>query len=315
MALSNLLIAKVSTAIALYLLIADNEQGAEIYGAAGDREQAGIVFDVAANMVEQDFTLNNNLTVLRSTHRIVSYEKNSFYRAISAESYTKHGYSIHGCVFDEMHVQKNRMLYDTLKDGAGDARDQPLMFIITTAGIRDLNSIAWEIHEYARKVKEGIIKDERYLSIMYTLPMDADWEDEENWKKVNPSLGYTVTIDKLRDAYNEVKNIPAKQNNFRRLRLNQWVSQTTRWLDIAFWDKCDSPLNKSKLKGMECWAGLDLASSIDLAALVLVFPRENGFYDILPFFWIPEEAMHIRSERDKVPYDVWYRKIGCSMIH
>ena len=299
---------EIGAAIALYLLIADNEQGAEIYGAAGDREQAGIVYDVAANMVEQDFTLNNNLTVLRSTKRIVSYERNSFYRAISAESYTKHGYSVHGCIFDEMHVQKNRMLYDTLKDGAGDARDQPLMFIITTAGIHDVNSIAWEIHEYARKVKEGIIKDERYLSIMYCLPMDADWEDEENWKKVNPSLGYTVTIDKLRDAYQEVKNIPAKQNNFRRLRLNQWVSQTTRWLDIAFWDKCDSPLNKQKLQGLECWAGLDMSSSIDITALVLVFPRENGFYDILPFFWVPEERIEQRVYKDKVPYDVWIRE-------
>ena len=299
---------ELGAAIALYLLIADNEKGAEVYSAAGDREQASLVFNASANMVEQDFTLKNNLAVLRSTKRIVNYERNSFYHALSSEAFSKHGFNVHGCIFDEIHVQKNREFFDVLKDGAGDARTQPLMFIITTAGIHDVNSIAWEVREYARKVKEGIIKDDRWLAIIYSLPMDADWEDEENWKKVNPSLGYTVTIDKLRDAYVEVKNMPTKQNNFRRLRLDQWVSQVTRWLDVAFWDKCDSPLNMSKLKGMQCWAGLDMSSSIDITALVLVFPRENGFYDILPFLWVPEERIEERSNKDKVPYDVWVRE-------
>ncbi len=299
---------EIGAAIVLYLLIADNEFGAEIYSAAADREQASIVFNIAASMVEQHGTLNKALNVIRSNKRIVHYKKNSFYHALSSEAYTKHGYNIHGCVFDEIHIQPGRQLFDVLKDGAGDARTQPIMFIITTAGIHDINSIAWEVREYSRKIKEGIIKDERWLPIIYSVPMDADWEDEENWKKVNPSLGYTITIDKLRDAYNEVKNIPAKQNNFRRLRLNQWVSQTTRWLDIAFWDKCDSPLNKQKLQGLECWAGLDMSSSIDITALVLVFPRENGFYDILPFFWVPEERIEQRVYKDKVPYDVWIRE-------
>ncbi len=299
---------ELGAAIALYLLDYDGEYGSEVYSAAADREQASIVFNIAANMVEQDDTLSKHLTVLRSTKRIVAYGKNSFYHAISAESYTKHGYNIHGCIFDEMHVQKSRFLFDVLKDGAGDAREQPLMFIITTAGIKDVNSIAWEVREYARKVKEGILKDDRLLPFIYSLPMDADWEDEENWKKVNPSLGYTVTIDKLRDAYVEVKNLPSKQNNFRRLRLNQWVSQVTRWLDVAFWNKCDSPLNKSKLQGLQCWGGLDMSSSIDLTAFVLVFPRENGFYDILSYLWIPEERIEERSNKDKVPYDVWVRE-------
>ncbi|KKL48726.1 hypothetical protein LCGC14_2322640, partial [marine sediment metagenome] len=299
---------ELGAAVALYLLRFDNEYGGEVYSAAGDREQASIVFNIAANMVEQDATLKNDLKIIRSNKRIVYYDKNSIYHALSSESYTKHGYNIHGCIFDELHSQPSRELFDVLKDGAGDARRQPLMFIITTAGIKDTNSIAWEVREYARKVKEGILKDDRLLSFIYSLPMDADWEDEENWKKVNPSLGYTVTIDKLRDAYVEVKNLPSKQNNFRRLRLNQWVSQVTRWLDVAFWDKCDSPLNVNKLQGMQCWAGLDMSSNIDVTALVLVFPRENGFYDILPFLWVPEDRIELRSTKDKVPYDVWVRE-------
>lgn len=299
---------EIGATIALYLLAADDEFGAEIYSAAADTYQASIVFDIAASMVNQNKILNKTLKVLHSTKRIVYYEKNSLYRALSSDAYTKQGYHIHGCVFDEIHNQPNRDLWDVLKDGAGDARLQPLMFVITTAGIKDEKSIGWEVHEYARKVKEGIIEDSHYLPILYGLPEDEDWEDEENWKKVNPSLGYTITIDKLRDAYNEARHIPAKQNTFRRLRLNQWTSQGVRWLPMNFWDKCDIPVDRDLLKGRECYGGLDLASKVDIAAFVLMFPDENGFFDILPFFWIPEENMIQRSKNDGVPYDVWVRQ-------
>lgn len=296
---------EIGAAIALYLLAGDQEFGAEVYSAAADREQASIVFNIAASMVGQNEVLNKTLKVLHSTKRIVHYTKNSYYHALSSESYTKHGYNIHGCIFDELHIQPNRFLFDVLKDGAGDARQQPLMFIITTAGVYDVNSIGWEVHKYAKDIKDGIIDDPRFLSIIYSLDEKEDWEDEENWRKVNPSIGFTMEIDKLRDAYKEAKHIPAKQNNFRRLRLNQWTAQITRWMDAEYWNKCNTPVNLEELQGQQCWAGLDLASSIDIAAFVLVFPRDEGFYDILSFFWIPEEAMEIRSKQDKVPYPLW----------
>jgi phage terminase large subunit-like protein len=167
---------------------------------------------------------------------------NSFYHVLSADAYTKHGYNIHGCIFDELHAQPNRELWDVLTEGTGDTRTQPLIFAITTAGY-DRNSICWEVHEYARKVKEGIIEDPHFLPVMYGLPEEEDWRDEKNWKKVNPSLGHTFTIDKLRAAYKECEHIPAKQNLFRRLRLDQWTRQETRFIPMDFWESLD-PLNR-----------------------------------------------------------------------
>lgn len=296
-----------AAAIALYLLIADGEYGAEIYSAACDREQASIVFNIAAAMIDQEPELRKRLKLLRSTRRILYLKTNSFYHVLSADAYTKHGYNVHGVIFDELHAQPNRELWDVLTEGAGDAREQPLTLAITTAGY-DRNSICWEVHEYARKVQEGIIDDPHFYSVIYSLPEDEDWRNEENWKKVNPSIGHTITIDKLRSAYKECEYIPAKQNNFRRLRLNQWTRSSTRWLDLAFWDKCNDPINVERLKGKICYGGLDLASSIDIAAFIKVFPDEMGFYTVLSRFWIPEDNMVERSLRDKVPYDVWVRE-------
>lgn len=296
---------ELGAAIALYLLVADGEYGAEIYSAACDREQASIVYNVAASMVEQEQQLKKRLKVIRSTKRIIYPAMNSFYHVLSADAYTKHGYNIHGVIFDELHAQPNRELWDVLTEGAGDARTQPLVFVITTAGY-DRNSIGWEVHEYARKVRDGIIDDPHFLPVIYGLEEDEDWRDEQNWYKANPSLGYIIDIEKLRAAYKEAENIPAKQNLFRRLRLNQWVHQQTRFLPMQFWDLCSGKVDVKDLKGRVCYAGLDLASSVDIAAFAKVFPREDGF-DILMRFWIPEENMRERSLRDKVPYDVWVR--------
>lgn len=297
---------ELAAAIALYLLFADGEYGAEIYSAACDREQASIVFNVAANMVRQDATLSKKLKVLDSTKRILYREKNSYYHVLSADSYTKHGYNTHGVIFDELHAQPNRDLWDVLTEGAGDARTQPLIFAITTAGY-DKHSVCYEVHEYAEKVQKGVIEDEHFLPVLYGLPEDEDWTKEENWYKVNPSLDKTITIDKLRDAFKEAQEIPAKQNLFRRLRLNQWTAQETRWLDLKFWDHCPKIRDMDRLNGRLCYAGLDLASSIDIAAFVLVFPDEMGFFDVVPYMWVPEDRIQERVHTDKVPYDAWVR--------
>ena len=295
---------ELGAAVALYLLIADDEFGAEIYSAACDRDQASIVFNVAAFMVDQEPELGKRLKVLRSTKRIIYPGTNSFYHVLSSDAFTKHGYNIHGCIFDELHAQPNRELWDVLTEGSGDARTQPLTFVITTAGY-DRNSICYEVHEYARKVKEGIIEDPHFLPVLYGLPDAEDWRDEENWKKVNPSLGKIIPIEKLRASFKEAENIPAKQNLFRRLRLNQWTKQETRYIPMDFWDRCQVETDIKKLKGKTCYGGLDLASSVDIAAFAKIFPDEEGFLDVVMRFWIPEENMRERSLKDKVPYDVW----------
>lgn len=297
---------ELAAAIALYLLAGDGEWGAEVYGCAADRQQASIVFDVACNMVEQCPALKKRIKPIMSQKRLVYQPLNSFYQVLSAESYTKHGLNVHGVVFDELHAQPNRALFDVMTHGSGDARKQPLFFLITTAGT-DRNSICWEIHQKAKDLLEGRKHVSTFYPVIYGADDSDDWSSEKVWQKANPSLGITVDIDKLRTAYESAKENPAEENLFRQLRLNQWVKQSVRWMPMDAWDKCDFEIDPEKLKGRECYGGLDLSSSTDVTAFVLVFPprREEEKYEILPFFWIPEDTLEQRVRRDHVPYDVW----------
>jgi len=213
---------ELAAAVALYLTCADGEMGAEVYGCAADRQQASIVFDVAVQMVEQSPSLKKYIKPVLSQKRLVFPPLNSFYQVLSAESYTKHGLNVHGVIFDELHAQPDRKLFDVMLHGSGDARKQPLFFLITTAGT-DRNSICWEVHRKAEDVLKGRKKDKTFYPVIYGLGEDEDWTDERNWYKVNPSLGVTVDIDKLKNAFMKAKENPAEENLFRQLRLNQWV--------------------------------------------------------------------------------------------
>ena len=297
---------ELAAAIALYLLAGDGEWGAEVYGCAADRQQASIVFDVACQMVEQCPALKKRIKPIMSQKRLVYLPLNSFYQVLSAESYTKHGLNVHGVVFDELHAQPNRALFDVMTHGSGDARKQPLFFLITTAGT-DRNSICWEVHSKAKDILEGRKHDRSFYPVIYGADDDDDWSSEAVWYKANPSLGITVDIDKLYTAYESAKENPAEENLFRQLRLNQWVKQSVRWMPMDAWDKCDFAVDPEALKGRECYGGLDLSSSTDITAFVLVFPPkdEDDKYIILPYFWIPEDTIDQRVRRDHVPYDTW----------
>ena len=260
-------------------------------------------------MVEQSPALLNRSRLMASTKRIVNYENAGYYQVLSAEVGGKHGFSISGLVFDEIHTQPNRQLYDVLTKGASDARRQPLHFIITTAG-NDRHSIAYELHTKAVDILEGRRVDPTFYPVVYGLKDDDDWEDEANWYKANPSLGYTIPIDRVRDAYNEAKQNPADEVTFKWLRLNMWVSSTVAWIPDAVWMKGDAPINERELEGRECYAGLDLSSTEDITALVLMFPPRNDDekYIMLPFFWVPEDTIPRRVKANSVPYDIWERQ-------
>ena len=223
---------ELAAAVALYLLYADNEPSAEVYGAAADRQQASIVFDVARQMVEMSPALLKRSKLMTATKRIVNYGNSGYYQVLSAEVGGKHGFSVSGLVFDEIHTQPNRQLYDVLTKGSSDARQNPLHFIITTAGT-DRHSIAYELHTKAVDILEGKRVDPTFYPVVYGLKDDEDWEDEANWYKVNPSLGYTVDIERLRYAYREAKQNPADEVTFKWLRLNMWVSSTVAWIPDA----------------------------------------------------------------------------------
>ncbi len=297
---------ELAAAIALYLLYADNEPSAEVYGAAADRQQASIVFDVARQMVEMSPALMKRSKLMSATKRIVNYGNAGFYQVLSAEVGSKHGFSISGLVFDEIHTQPNRQLYDVLTKYSSDARQNPLHFIITTAG-NDRHSIAFELHTKAVDILEGRRVDPTFYPVVYGLKDDEDWEDEANWYKVNPSLGYTVDIERLRDAYREAKQNPADEITFKWLRMNMWVSSTTSWIPDAIFMKGDEPIDMRLLEGRDCYAGLDLSSTGDITALVLIFPPRNSDekYILVPYFWVPEETIPQRVKANSVPYDVW----------
>lgn len=300
---------ELAAGVALYMTCGDGEWGAEVYGCASDRQQASIVFDVAVDMVDQCPALKKRIKPIMSVKRLVYKPTNSFYQVLSAEAYTKHGLNVHAVIFDELHSQPNRELFDVMTKGSGDARTQPLFFLITTAGT-DRNSICFEQHQKAVDILEGRKIDPTFYSVIYGIKDDDDWSLEENWYKANPSLGYTIDIEKVRNAYISAKENPAEENIFRQLRLNQWVKQSTRWMPMDKWDECDFDIDLESLKGRECYGGLDLSSTSDITAFVLVFPprREDENYIVIPFFWIPEDNLKLRVRRDHVPYDVWEKQ-------
>ena len=300
---------ELAAAVALLLTCGDEEERAEVYGCAADRQQASIVFEVAADMVRMCPALNKRVKILAATKRIIYLPTNSFYQVLSAEAYSKHGFNIHGVVFDELHTQPNRKLFDVMTKGSGDARMQPLYFLITTAGT-DTHSICYETHQKAKDILEGRKADKTFYPVIYGADEADDWTDPKVWKKANPSLGITVGIDKVQAACDSARQNPAEENSFRQLRLNQWVKQAIRWMPMEKWDLCARPVDEEALEGRVCYGGLDLSSSMDITAFVLVFPPqdEGEPYHVLPFFWIPEDNMDIRVNRDHVPYDLWHRQ-------
>lgn len=297
---------ELAAGVALYMTCGDNEWGAEVYGCASDRQQASIVFDVAVDMVDQCPALKKRIKPVMSVKRLVYQPTNSFYQVLSAEAYTKHGLNVHAVIFDELHAQPNRELFDVMTKGSGDARTQPLFFLITTAG-NDRHSVCFEQHQKAEDIIFGRKIDRTFYPVIYGAADGADWTSEEVWRQANPSLGHTIDIEKVRNAYLSARDNPAEENLFRQLRLNQWVKQSTRWMQMEKWDACGFPVDEGELLGRECYGGLDLSSTTDITALVLVFPprAEDERYVLLPYFWIPEENMRLRVRRDHVPYDVW----------
>jgi len=251
---------ELAAAIALYLLCADGEQRAEVYGAAADRQQASLVYAVAADMVRLCPVLGKRVKILESRKRIVYEPTNSSYQVLSADANNKHGFNSSGCIIDELHCLPDDRLFNVLTKGAGDARRQSLTFLITTAG-DNLQSVCYQQHQKAEDILNGRKTDPTFYPVIYGAAMEDDWTSPETWKKANPSLGVTFSIDKLHEACESAKQNPAEENSFRQLRLSQWLKQKTRWMPMAAWDACGTPFDAEALRGRPCYGGLDLSST------------------------------------------------------
>jgi len=286
-----------AAALALYLMFADGEPGAEIISAAGDRGQANIVYHIAQEMIKNNKHLRSKAKVLRNT---IEY-KSSWYKSISAEAYTKHGLNCHGIIFDELHTQPNRELWDVLTTSVG-ARRQPLIISLTTAG-HDRASICYEMHEYSEGVLNGSIEDDSFLPVLYKAEPNDDWTDPETWKKANPGYGSICNEAYFMDAVKKAKSNPSMINSFLRLHLNIWTSAETAWIPDDIYMKGDKPIPFDRLPSLPAYGGLDLASTQDLTAFALIFrDDENECFYLLCHQFVNSVKAHNKKLAAGVDY-------------
>jgi len=308
------------SAIACYHVFNKSEPNGEIYGCAGDRMQASIIYDTAVEMIMQNATLrklvDDGKVKIRDSYKLIENTlTGTSYKVLSSESFTKHGYRPSIVLFDELHVQPNRDLWDTMTKGSFLARRNPLLWVITTAGDDpDRVTIGYEVHEKAEtiiKARAGV-NPEKDIPTWYPVIYGYQGEDiynEANWKLANPSLGYNLQLDDLRQLAAEAKLSPADERTFRWLNLNQWVTtKLTTWLPL---DLFDSPStmewSRADLLGRACYMGGDFSTTTDLSAICLLFPPQDGQDDWRAIWdcWIPRDSMYERIRVDHVPYDEW----------
>lgn len=297
-------------ALGLYLFIADEEPGAEVYCAATKRDQALITWSEAERMVRSSPPLKRKVGAHRNNLHILA--TNSKMEPLGADADTLDGINPNGLIIDELHAHKTPAVWDVLEHGGG-ARAQPLQVAITTSGF-NRQSVCYEQRDYVTKILERVVEDDSYFGFIATIDEGDDWRDETVWRKANPNYGVSVKVDDLRQLAKRAEQIPGRQNNFRRLRLNEWTEQDTRWLSVESWQQCRDQLEHEDLLGRKCFAGLDLSSTLDLSALVLLFettPEElaelGKQYIARGFYWVPGDNVHERVRRDRVPYDAWIR--------
>ena len=305
---------ELAAATALYHVFADGVRRGEVYGCAVDRDQASQVFDVAVDMIDQVPALKKRTWLQLSRRKLTDKVTGTFYRVLSADAFRKHGYNVSACIFDELHAQPNRALWDVMTKGAGIARREPAWWVITTAGDDpDRASIGWEVHEKAIRVLEarqaGITQGDisTWYPVIFSYPGEDIW-NEENWAIANPSLGHTFPVEALRDIAEEAKQTPADERNFRWLHLNQWITtKLSPWLPLDLFDKTIGTWNRNDLAGKDCYVGIDLSSTTDLTAICAVFPPQGTQYDwrVIWDTFIPQENMADRVKNDHVDYDKW----------
>lgn len=319
--------------IILYVITITRTPGCQVYGAASATRQAMNVFRAACKMVEQAPVLQSRLRIMRGTNRIIKRsDPDSFYGAVAADGDFGDGVNPAVTVADEVHRWKTRKHlenWDVLSKG-GITRKQTLTIAITTAGVQSDSPLAWRLHEKTRKIEQGIIADPRFYGKIYAADPTDDPAEPGTWIKANPSLlenGGFLNKEKIRKEY-ESAVAEGDLTSFKRYFLNIWDQKENRIIDLVKWDASIGPWVARGLEAQapedlvrplhpeilrrfierRCWAGVDLSMTTDLSAVSFVFPRDDGGYDLLPFFWMPAEAVRKRELRDGMPYSRWQRE-------
>lgn len=279
--------------------------GGQVITAAVDRNQARIAFEEALASVNMDLRVRAAMKLNDARNRIQHVKSGAVYSAISAEAGTSHGRTPSFVLADELHAWKGSALWDVLRTGLAKV-PETLMFVITTAGAGQ-TSLAFDMYDYAKKVDRGDIIDPTFLPILFESDKDVDWRDEKKWYAVNPGLQYGFPdLDGLRQMAREAENRPGQLEAFKQLHLNVWLDGSeTPWLEMSVYDQGAASIDINEFEGDPCWIGIDLSSTEDLTAVVAAFMRDNGDVCLFPFFFVPEDTLRKRQERDGVPYVLW----------
>jgi phage terminase large subunit-like protein len=293
--------------IGLSGMILDGEMGAEIYSVATKRDQAKIVWEDAKMMVQATPALSK---------RIKSYVANlncpkmaSKFEALGRDSKTLDGLNPYFVLYDEYHAYRDPYLRSVMQNALG-GRDQPLEWIITTAG-NDVETMCYKLRTHAIKVldpEQPDFKDDTLFAYIACPFPEDDPGEVGTWARANPELGGAKSLDFIKRRYEKACQLPSEMNEFLSKQLNIWTSSVEGWLDLQSWLACGSePIDRAALRGRKCYAGLDLAAVNDLSALCLLFTDQDP-WQILMFFWCPGDDIAKRSKLDKVPYDLWERQ-------
>lgn len=305
-----------------YVFFCDDEAGQQNYIAAADTDQAALMFRWVKGMIVADPDLAQRCQIYGGRagfgrKAIVNEQDGSYIQVISADAHTKHGQNPHLIIFEELHAQPDRRLYDTLTTGrVSKNRRQPLFICVTTADfLRE--SICNEEYDYACKVRDGVLDNPAYLPVIYEAGKDDDWTDPKTWAKANPNLGVSVSREAFAAIIEDAKQRPAMENEVKRLHLNLRTEQLNRWIPMDHWDACahgvDDPIAwrermLEELSGARCFGGLDLGSISDLTALLLWFEIDGAPDVLIPWFWCPRDGAKKKDHAHRDLYDAWARQ-------
>ncbi|MEP4260256.1 MAG: terminase TerL endonuclease subunit [Rhizobiaceae bacterium] len=298
-----------------HLLGPEAENRGEVYAAANDKTQSGKTFAEMVAILDEHRELDARVNVVKFSKRIevlTGAGRGSIFAALSADASTKQGLSPSFTIYDELGTAPKRDLYEALDTAMG-ARDNPLLCVISTQAASD-HAVMSELIDYGKKVNTGEVSDPSFHLTFYGADMDDDPWSEATWIKANPALGDFRSLDDVKRQAAQAKRMPAAEQGFRNLILNQRVEAHVRFLAKAEWDANGGAVDYDGLAGRECWGGLDLSQSRDLTAFVLVFPDDQGGFDVVPRFFLPENGIRDKSELDRVPYDVWAKQGFLTLI-
>lgn len=293
-----------TAAVALYMLGPDEEEGAECVTAATTRDQASIVFSLARHMALRTPLYRERFGVEVSKYALVRDETASNLRSVSSEHDTLDGLNVHLASVDELHAHKSRALWDVL-DTARGSREQPILWGITTAG-GDQDGICYEQRDYVCKVLEGVLEDDAYYGIIYTVDDPDAWDDPEQWRMANPNYGVSVRPESLEDAAKKARHSAPALRNFQTKHLNIWVNAAAQWMNMEEWKSCGSPdLRLEDFAGRQVYLGLDLASRSDIASMAYIFPGEDGAMTVFGKHFLPGDLVEEKAATTGGHYLQW----------